>query len=162
MTKLKGSKITAEHIVTIGDFVENVYLPWVRENKKPSTYHGYVSIWLNHLKAITSRERASLRDIRTYNIQQWLNRIGEGVQRRQRRRLDWAHRELLDQFSFGTCFLGVPTAILGTFQQALKMTLVLSTAGQGRRNPSQIWNRQSSRSSLPWSSFCLGRRYCPK
>lgn len=133
MTKLKGSKITAEHIVTIGDFVENVYLPWVRENKKPSTYHGYVSIWLNHLKAITSRERASLRDIRTYNIQQWLNRIGEGVQRRQRRRLDWAHRELLDQFSFGTCFLGVPTAILGTFQQALKMTLV----------PVHCWPRQA-------------------
>jgi hypothetical protein len=105
MTKLKGSKITAEPIVTIGDFVENVYLPWVRENKKP----------------------------RTYNIQQWLNRIGEGVQRRQRRRLDWAHRELLDQFSFGTCFLGVPTAILGTFQQALKMTLV----------PVHCWPRQA-------------------
>lgn len=52
MTKLKGSKITAEHIVTIGDFVENVYLPWVRENKKPSTYHGYVSIWLNQAASV--------------------------------------------------------------------------------------------------------------
>src|SRR5262252_8165515 len=40
-----GSQIPAEHIVAFGDFVVSIYLPWVKETKKPSTYKGYNDIW---------------------------------------------------------------------------------------------------------------------
>lgn len=42
--------IKPEHIVTIVDFVETVYLPWVREQKRASTQNGYQKIWDRHLR----------------------------------------------------------------------------------------------------------------
>src|SRR5438094_398253 len=37
MATLSTQAITAERIVTVGDFVERVYLPWVKQHKRPST-----------------------------------------------------------------------------------------------------------------------------
>jgi site-specific recombinase XerD len=61
----------------LADFVTGVYLPWVKETQKPSTYKGYNDVWDHHLKAVSSRERASLKDIRTFTVQRWLNQIGQ-------------------------------------------------------------------------------------
>jgi integrase len=36
--------------VTIVDFAETVYLPWVKEQKRPATYNGYWKMWTKHLK----------------------------------------------------------------------------------------------------------------
>lgn len=32
----------------LGEFVESVYLPWVKDHKRPSTYKGYVDMWKGH------------------------------------------------------------------------------------------------------------------
>jgi len=47
---LNGGTIPAERIVTIGDFAERVYLPWIVQHKRPSTAKTYRDIWEDHLK----------------------------------------------------------------------------------------------------------------
>ena len=42
--------VRPEHILTIVDFVDSVYMPWVRANKRPATVNGYGKIWKTHLK----------------------------------------------------------------------------------------------------------------
>ena len=76
MATIKNNTIPAERIVSIGDFVERVYLPWIEEHKRPSTAKGYRDIWLGHLKPLCGQ--VWLRDVRTYYVQGWLNEIGAG------------------------------------------------------------------------------------
>lgn len=76
MATVNGGAIPAARIVTIGDFVESVYLPWIEQHKRPSTAKGYRDIWEDHLKPIT--EKMWLKDTRTYHVQGWLNQIGKG------------------------------------------------------------------------------------
>src|SRR6185437_11466269 len=45
MATVNGGALPAERIVTIGDFVERVYLPSVAQHKRPSTHKGYKDIW---------------------------------------------------------------------------------------------------------------------
>lgn len=57
----------------LGEFVERVYLPYVRDHKRPSTYRGYANMWRDHL-----RVRCGdwwLRDARTVDIQRLLDQI---------------------------------------------------------------------------------------
>jgi integrase len=77
MATVNNAVIPAEHTVSIGDFVENVYLPWVKQYKRASTYKGYRDIWEDHLKPTTSRERGSMKNVRTFTVQNWLNQIGK-------------------------------------------------------------------------------------
>ena len=49
MATVNSGTVPAERIVTIGDFVEQVYLPWTAEHKRPSTSKGYRDIWEDHL-----------------------------------------------------------------------------------------------------------------
>jgi integrase len=76
MASVNGGAIPAERIVTIGDFVERVYLPWIEQHKRPSTTKGYRDIWEDHLRARCAQ--AWLKDTRTYHVQGWLNQIGMG------------------------------------------------------------------------------------
>lgn len=76
MVTVNSGTVPAERIVTIGDFVEQVYLPWTAEHKRPSTAKGYLDIWEDHLNPLC--QRVWLRDTRTYHIQGWLNEIGAG------------------------------------------------------------------------------------
>jgi integrase len=76
MATVNSGTIPADRIVTIGDFVERVYLPWVREHKRPSTSKGYTDIWEDHLKAVAGE--VWLKDARTFHVQSWLNQIGKG------------------------------------------------------------------------------------
>jgi hypothetical protein len=41
MATVNGGAVPAERIVTIGDFVERIYLPWIEQHKRPSTAKGY-------------------------------------------------------------------------------------------------------------------------
>jgi integrase len=77
MAAVNSTVIPAEHTVSIGDFVENVYLPWVKQYKRASTYKGYRDIWEDHLKPATSKERGSMKNVRTFTVQNWLNQIGK-------------------------------------------------------------------------------------
>jgi integrase len=76
MATVNSGTVPADRIVTIGDFVERVYLPWTAEHKRPSTAKGYRDIWEDHLKPIA--EQVWLKDTRTYHVQSWLNQIGAG------------------------------------------------------------------------------------
>jgi hypothetical protein len=74
MSKIRGAAIPAERILTLGDFVTDVYLPWVEQHKRPSTFKGYRDVWEDHLKALC--EHNWLKEVRTYTVQGWLNEIG--------------------------------------------------------------------------------------
>jgi integrase len=76
MATVNSGTVPAERIVTIGDFVERVYLPWIEQHKRPSTAKGYRDIWEDHLKSFSGQ--VWLRDTRTYHVQGWLNQIGAG------------------------------------------------------------------------------------
>jgi hypothetical protein len=76
MAIVNSGTIPAERTITVGDFVERVYLPWIAQHKRPSTAKGYRDIWEDHLKPLA--ERVWLRDTRTYHVQGWLNQIGAG------------------------------------------------------------------------------------
>jgi integrase len=75
MATVNGGTIPAERIATIGDFVERVYLPWIERYQRPSTLKGYRQVWKQHLKPLC--ERMWLKEVRTYQVQGWLNAIGE-------------------------------------------------------------------------------------
>ena len=76
-TNVNSSKMVAERIVTIGEFVERVYLPWVDKYKRPSTYKGYRDVWDDHLKQRC--DKTWLKDTRTYHVQGWLDDIGKSA-----------------------------------------------------------------------------------
>jgi hypothetical protein len=54
MATVNSGAIPAERIVTVGDFVEGVYVPWIEQHKRPSTAKGYRDIWEDHLKPLCS------------------------------------------------------------------------------------------------------------
>jgi integrase len=74
MATINYGSMVPDRIVTVGDFVERVYLPWIEKHKRPATVHGYRHIWENHLKPISAS--TWLKETRTYNVQAWLNQIG--------------------------------------------------------------------------------------
>jgi integrase len=76
MATINSGTVPADRIVTIGDFVQQVYLPWIADHKRPSTAKGYRDIWEDHLKPLS--EQVWLKDTRTYHVQSWLNQIGTG------------------------------------------------------------------------------------
>lgn len=73
MATVNSGTIPADRIVTLSDFVERVYLPWVTLHKRPSTVKGYRDIWEGHLKPICGQ--VWLKDARTFHVQSWLNQI---------------------------------------------------------------------------------------
>jgi integrase len=76
-TTVNGVTTDAERIVTVGDFVERVYLCWVKQYKRPSTLKGYRDVWEDHLKPLCGK--VWLKETRTYHVQGWLNEIGEAA-----------------------------------------------------------------------------------
>jgi integrase len=77
MQTVNNNVIPAEHNVNLSDFVESVYLPWIKQNRRPSTYKNCRDVWNDHLQPVSSRDRASLRETRTFTVQKWLNQIGK-------------------------------------------------------------------------------------
>jgi integrase len=75
MASVNGGTIPAERIATIADFVERVYLPWIERYQRPSTLKGYRQVWNQHLKPLC--ERTWLKEVRTYQVQVWLNATGK-------------------------------------------------------------------------------------
>jgi integrase len=78
--KARAASLSERAIVTIANFAERVYLPWIEQHKRPSTGKGYRDIWEDHLKPLAGQ--AWPRDARTYHVQSWLNQIGAGNLRR--------------------------------------------------------------------------------
>src|SRR3954465_4986066 len=62
-------------VTLLGEFVEKIYLPHVKEQKRPSTHKGYRDIWEDHMKARCGNQL--LRDVKTYDVQRWLEEIAK-------------------------------------------------------------------------------------
>jgi integrase len=62
-----------EAVVTIGDFVERLHLPFVKAHKRPSTAKGYRDVWEDHLRSRVAD--VLLRGVRTSMVQSWLSSI---------------------------------------------------------------------------------------
>ncbi len=62
-----------ETITTVGEFVNGVYLPHVKEQKRVSTHKGYRDIWQNHLQGRCSDWW--MRETRTCDVQRLLEEI---------------------------------------------------------------------------------------
>src|SRR5215469_1373125 len=76
MAGINQGNRTPERVVTLCDFVDNVYLPSCKENLAASTYKGYAKdIWELHLKARCNG--ALLREVKTCDVQQWMDRIAK-------------------------------------------------------------------------------------
>ena len=73
MATVNSGTMTAERIVTIADFAERVFLPWIEQHKRPSTAKGYCDIWEDHLEPLCGQ--VWLKDARTYHVQGWLDQI---------------------------------------------------------------------------------------
>ena len=60
-------------LVRFGEFVDDVFLPFIQAQRRPSTYKNCSDIWRVHLK--DRAEKFWLRDIQTFDVQTWLNEI---------------------------------------------------------------------------------------
>ena len=69
---LNDGTATPESTMALRQFVEEVYLPHVAEQKRVSTYKGYTHRWSRHLK---SRSMIALRDFRTVDGENLLRAI---------------------------------------------------------------------------------------
>lgn len=58
--------------MTLNEFVERFYLPYVQEQKSPSTWDGYRKMWNRYLK---TRTDIPLREFRTFDCECLLNEI---------------------------------------------------------------------------------------
>src|SRR5262245_41262599 len=76
MAGINTGNHTPERVFALCDFVDKVYLPWCKLNLAASTYKGYSKdIWELHLKARC--ESALLREVKTCDVQQWLDAIAK-------------------------------------------------------------------------------------
>jgi integrase len=71
------------HVTTLGDFVERIYLPFVKQQKRPSTYRGYAQIWNAYLQHRCGSEWMS--EIKTYHLQTWLEEIAREARKQNKR-----------------------------------------------------------------------------
>jgi hypothetical protein len=76
MSTTNLGQLPGDRIVTMADFVETVYLPWVEKYQRPSTLKGYRQVWRQHLKPHCGK--IWLKDTRTFHVQSWLNAIAKG------------------------------------------------------------------------------------
>ena len=69
---INDGTVTPESTMTLCQYVEDVYLPYVSEQKRLSTYKGYNHLWKRHLR---SRSLVPLRDFRTVECENILREI---------------------------------------------------------------------------------------
>jgi len=60
---IKSGAVKPESTLTVAEFAEHHWLPWARENCKPSTVAGYKTLWETYLAPYL--KETSLRDFRT-------------------------------------------------------------------------------------------------
>ena len=67
---------TPDRVLTLGDFVEQVYFPHIAQYKRPSTLRAYRDLWKNHFQVRCAPEW--LKNVRTFHVQGWLDAEGKG------------------------------------------------------------------------------------
>jgi integrase len=77
---LLGRKVSPLFVTTLGDFVERLYLPWVKQQKRPSTYQAYAQMWNAYLKDECGT--AWMREVETHDVQKSLEEIAKKPRQR--------------------------------------------------------------------------------
>jgi integrase len=70
---LNQGRADVRSTLTLASFVTNFYIPYTRENLKPSTHHGYLKLWNGSLAPRIGEIR--LRDFRTVDAAKLLNAL---------------------------------------------------------------------------------------
>jgi integrase len=74
LAPINAGRFSPESMMTVTQFAENVYLPFVETHKRVSTFHGYRNMWKRYLR---DRCEIALRDFRTADGEQILDAIAE-------------------------------------------------------------------------------------
>ena len=69
----KSRKTSPDTTSTIGDFVDDYYIPCVERDRKASTSNGYKGIWERYLRSRCAA--VWLKDVQTFHVQRWLDDI---------------------------------------------------------------------------------------
>jgi hypothetical protein len=77
---LQCRNVSPLFVTTLGDFVDRLYLPFVKQQKRPSTYRAYIQMWNAYLK--NKCESAWLREVETHDVQKWLEEIAKTPRKR--------------------------------------------------------------------------------
>jgi integrase len=72
LAPLNDGRATPQSTMTLTQFVESIYLPFVQAHKRISTFHGYRNMWKAYLKP---HGEIALRDFRTADGEQVLDAI---------------------------------------------------------------------------------------
>jgi integrase len=75
MMTVNHASIKPERTVSLTQFVETVHLPFVKENRRCSTYRGYLGVWKDHIQPIAGRD-CVLKNVICADVQNWLDQIG--------------------------------------------------------------------------------------
>lgn len=76
MATVNNCSIPVDQVVTLAEFVDKVFLPTAEKRLKGSTYRNYKGDWERRIKPLVGRDRKSLKDYKTFHVQNWLNQIG--------------------------------------------------------------------------------------
>jgi integrase len=71
------ARSTPESVMTLIRFTEDRYLPFVKEHKRISTYHGYRNMWKRYLE---SRGEVMLREFKTVDGERLLESIAQNTE----------------------------------------------------------------------------------
>jgi integrase len=75
-TAVNHCSIPVSQVLSLVEFVETVFLPTAKQRLKGSTYRNYKGDWERRIKPLLARDRKSLKDYKTFDIQNWLNQVG--------------------------------------------------------------------------------------
>jgi|SRR5579864_441700 len=77
LATVNNCEIPTAQIVSLKEFVEGVFLPTAEKRLKTTTHRNYEATWRLRLKPLVVRDRKNLKDYKTFDIQNWLNQIGQ-------------------------------------------------------------------------------------
>lgn len=75
LQSISRNAIEPLRVTKLGDFIDRAYLPYVKQQKRPSTYKGYSQMWRQYLKPHCNG--VWMRDVKTYQVQMWLEEIAQ-------------------------------------------------------------------------------------
>jgi integrase len=75
MQKVNAGQFSPDSSMTLSQFVESAYLPWVEAERRASTNKGYREIWKNHIRERVGQIR--LREFRTVHVSKLLRTIAD-------------------------------------------------------------------------------------
>jgi hypothetical protein len=80
MAGINDRKVPASRNLKLVDFVEQVFLPSIKQEQRPSTHQSYAALWALHIKPHATDDNGRemwLQRVRTPDCQRWLKAIAK-------------------------------------------------------------------------------------